>query len=101
MEPIERAEELEVVPPSEKIPRGAPRFARRVSIQVALRFQGEDYTYNVNTVNISRTGLRVIARLPLHPGQPVLTLPNNCNVPSGYCRVIWNNGHEAGLEYVN
>jgi hypothetical protein len=101
MEPSDQVEDVQIAPAVERVDRGAPRFPRRVSIQVALRFQGEDYTYNVNTVNVSRTGLRVLAKLPLHPGQPVLTLPNNANIPSGYCRVIWNNGHEAGLQYVN
>jgi hypothetical protein len=45
--------------------------------------------------------VRVLARLPLEPGHPVLTLPNTSNIPSGYCRVIWNSGNEAGLEYIN
>jgi len=101
MEPFDHAEEVKAGPPVERHDPRAPRFPRRVSIQITLRFRGEDYTYNVNTVNFSRTGIRVLARLPLEPGQPVLALPNTSNIPSGYCRVIWNSGHEAGLEFVN
>jgi hypothetical protein len=101
MEPYDPIEEVRAVPPVDRAERRAARFPRRVSIQIALRFRGEDYTYNVNTVNFSRNGLRVLARLPLQPGQPVLTMPNASNIPYGYCRVIWNNGHEAGLEFVN
>lgn len=102
MEPYnEQMEEVPATSGTGQIDRRAPRFSRRVSIQLALRVRGEDYTYNVNTVNFSRAGLRVLARLPLEPGQPVIALPNKNNIPSGYCRVIWINGFEAGLEFVN
>jgi hypothetical protein len=101
MEPFDRVKEGQAASPIDRNDRRAPRFPRRVSIQIALRVRGEDYTYNVNTVNFSRTGVRVLARLPLEPGHPVLTLPNTSNIPSGYCRVIWNSGNEAGLELVH
>ena len=101
MEPFDRDKEVRAVSPVDRNDRRTPRFPRRVSIQIALRVRGEDYTYNVNTVNFSRNGLRVLARLPLEPGQPVIAMPNNRNIPAGYCRVIWNSGNEAGLEYVN
>jgi hypothetical protein len=101
MNPLEEIDRGQAVP----IPRGearrAPRVSRRVCIQIALKHQGEDFVYNVNTVNFSRTGLRVIGRLPLEPGQPVIAFPNKGNIPSGYCRVIWTNGSETGLAYVN
>ncbi len=101
MEPLEEIERERVIPPPGQCDRRAPRFSRRVCIQIALKHLGEDYVYNVNTVNFSRTGLRVLARLPLEPGQPVIALTNKGNIPSGYCRVVWNSGVEAGLEFVH
>lgn len=102
MEPFDQVEEIQVAPPIGRPDRRAPRVARRISLQVALKYRGQDLTYNVNTVNFSRTGLRVKApRLPWEPGQPVIALPNKSSVPTGYCRVVWVNDREAGLEFVN
>lgn len=81
--------------------RKSPRTARRVAIQLAFKQQGEDKISFFNTVNYSKTGLRVQCRLALEPGQAIVALPNKSSLPHGYCRVVWTTGHEAGLEFVN
>jgi hypothetical protein len=81
--------------------RRAKRISRRASVRLALKVRGEDFVYNVNTVNFSKTGLRVQTRMPLEPGQPVVALPNKSGTPTGYCRVVWMDGREAGLQLVH
>jgi hypothetical protein len=102
MEPTEQVEEVRETPAMGRPAGRAPRTSRRISLQVALKYRGQDFIYNVNTVNFSKTGLRVKAhRLPWEPGQPVIALPNKSSIPHGYCRVVWVSEHEAGLEFIN
>ena len=102
MEPFEEVEEVNGTPTIDRPDRRTPRTSRRISLQVALKCRGQDMVYNVNTVNFSKTGLRVQARrLPWEPGQPVIALPNKSSIPDGYCRVVWVSEHEAGLEFIN
>ena len=102
MEPSEGVEEINDTPAIDRPDRRAPRTPRRISLQVALKSRGQDLIYNVNTVNFSKTGLRVQARrLPWEPGQPVIALPSKSSIPTGYCRVVWVNEDEAGLEFIN
>jgi hypothetical protein len=68
---------------------------------VAVKYQGEDVVRTVNTVDFSKHGLRVQTNLVLQPGQAVYAMPTKGKLPSGYCRVIWTTGREAGLEFVN
>jgi len=82
-------------------PRRSERTARRVPIHLAVKDQGQNLLRTATTVNISKHGLRVQTNLMLHPGQAVYALPTAGKTPSGYCRVIWVNGQEAGLEVVN
>jgi len=86
--------------PSELV-RRATRISRRVSVRLALKVGGQDIIYNVNTINFSKTGLRVQTRVPLETGQPVVALPNKRGTPTGYCRVVWMDGGEAGLQLVH
>jgi hypothetical protein len=87
--------------PARPTPRRSPRTARRVPVTVAVRNQGQDVVRTVNTVNISKHGLRVQTKLVLRPGQAVYALPTQGKLPSGYGRVIWARDHEAGLEFLN
>ena len=89
------------VPKPNEVVRRATRISRRVSVQLALKVRGEDYIYNVNTVNFSKTGLRVQTRVLLELGQPVVALPSKGGAPTGYCRVVWTDGREAGLQLVH
>ena len=82
-------------------PRRSTRTARRVPINMAVKNQGRDLVRTVNTVNISKHGLRVQTNLVLHPGQAVYAMPTKANTPSGYCRVVWASEREAGLEFMN
>ncbi len=81
--------------------RRSPRTSRRIPIQVALKYQGQDKVCFVNTVHFSRTGLRVQSGLTLEPGQALVALPGRSGGPHGYCRVVWTNGRDTGLEFVN
>ena len=102
MEPFEEVEEINDTPNIDRPDRRAPRTSRRIPLQVALKYRGQDMVYNVNTVNFSKTGLRVQApRLHWEPGQPVIALPNKSSIPTGYCRVVWVNEDEAGLKFIN
>ena len=102
MEPTEQVEDLNDTPIVDRPDLRAPRTSRRITLQVALKSHGQDFTYNVNTVNFSKTGLRVQGpRLPWEPGQPVIALPNKSSIPTGYCRVVWVTESEAGLEFIN
>jgi hypothetical protein len=102
MEPYEEVEAINDTPTIDRSDRRAPRISQRIPLQVALKYRGQDMVCNVNTVNFSRTGLRVQGpRLHWEPGQPVIALPNKSPIPTGYCRVVWVSGHEAGLEFVN
>jgi len=82
-------------------PRRWERTAKRIPILLAIRSQGQDQVRTVNTVNISKRGFRVKTDLALAPGQAVYTLPSAAHTPSGYCRVVWTQNGEAGLELVN
>lgn len=92
--------ENQVSKPTELI-RRATRVSRRVPVRLALKVRGQDFIYNVNTVNFSKTGLRVQSRVPLETGQPVVALPNKSGTPAGYCQVVWMDGKEAGLKLVH
>lgn len=81
--------------------RRSPRTSRRIPIQVALKYQGQDKVCYVNTVNFSKTGLRVQSNLSLEPGQALVALPGRSGAPHGYYRVVWTDGRDAGLEFVN
>ena len=101
MGPAESTKEISMDSGLTHVNRRSPRTARRVSIQLALRMRGEDKICYANTVNYSKTGLRVQPQVALEPGQALVTLPNRSSVPHGYCRVVWSTGQEAGLEFVN
>jgi len=81
--------------------RRSPRTSQSIPLKVAFRQRGEDKVSVVNTVNFSRTGLRVQSKLTLEPGQALMALPGKDRIPSGYCRVVWVSGNEAGLEFIH
>ncbi|MBI4167068.1 MAG: PilZ domain-containing protein [Acidobacteria bacterium] len=102
MEPSEQVEEIDESSTVDRSDRRTPRTPRRIPLKVALKYRGQDFIYNVNTVDFSKTGLRVQApRVPWQPGQPVIALPSKSAIPHGYCRVVWVSEREAGLEFVN
>ena len=82
-------------------PRRSPRTSQRLPLHLAVKFEGQDVVSLVNTVNYSKHGMRVQTNLPLRPGQAVYALPAKAKLPSGYCRVVWANEAEAGLELVH
>jgi hypothetical protein len=82
-------------------PRRSQRTADKIPIHVAVKVQGQDLLQTVNTLDVSKHGLRVQTNLALQPRQVVYVLSNGDKSPSGYCRVVWTTQQEAGLELVN
>jgi len=98
---MERLEMEDQIHKSNELTERAPRVSRRISVRLALKVRGENHFYNVNTVNFSKTGLRVQTRMPLEPGQLAVALPSKGGTPAGYCRVIWMDGKDAGLQLIH
>jgi DnaJ-class molecular chaperone len=82
-------------------PRRSQRTAGKIPIRVAVKYQGQDLLRTVNTVNISKHGLRVQTNFALQPRQAVYVLSTGGKTPSGYTRVVWASQQEAGLEFAN
>ena len=98
---MEQLEMEDQIHNSNELTHRAPRVSRRVSVRLALKVRGEDVVYHVNTVNFSKSGLRVQTRVPLEPGQPVVAFPSKGGTPAGYCRVVWMKAGDAGLQLIH
>lgn len=88
------------------LPRQAERIPAKLPIQLILESLFSKRVHRAQTVDISRSGARVRASVPMSPGQSVRLVPNEGVRRSIEGRIVWVNKivsapeGEAGIEFM-
>ena len=81
------------------------RVPNRISVTLALKYEGWEFQQSACTVDLSRGGLRIRTEPALDEGQVVYLFSDAGVLPPRYCRVVWvragrpEQQYDAGLEF--
>ncbi len=82
------------------------RVPSRISVTLALKYEGWEFQQSACTVDLSRGGLRIRTEPALGEGQVVCLFSDAAALQPRYCRVVWVRAGrpeqqcEAGLEFL-